>query len=101
MTLSEAINACHSVRKYQDQPIDAQTVQLLTAKIDETNRESGLRMQLVLNEPRAFKGIMSYGKFHGVENYVAVVGKKAKGAEERVGYYGEKPLPTTMHWPRV
>ena len=90
MTLSEAINARHSVRKYQDKPIDAQAVQLLTAKIDEANRESGLRMQLVLNEPRAFNGIMSYGKFHGVENYVAVVGKKAKGAEERVGYYGEK-----------
>ena len=90
MTLSEAINARHSVRKYQDKPIDAQAVQQLTAQIDEANRESGLRMQLVLNEPRAFKGIMSYGKFYGVENYVAVVGKKVKGAEERVGYYGEK-----------
>ena len=92
MTLSEAINARHSVRKYQNKPIDAQAAQLLTAKIDETNRESGLRMQLVLNEPRAFKGIMSYGKFHGVENYVAVVGKKTKGTEEQVGYYGEKTV---------
>ena len=92
MTLSEAINARHSVRKYQNKPIDAQTVQLLTAQIDEANRESGLHMQLVLNEPRAFKGIMSYGKFHGVENYVAVIGKKTKGTEELVGYYGEKTV---------
>lgn len=92
MTLSEAINARHSVRKYQNKPIDAQAVQQLTAQIDETNRESGLRMQLVLNEPRAFNGILSYGKFHGVENYVAVVGKKVKGTEEKAGYYGEKTV---------
>lgn len=90
MTLSEAINARHSVRKYQNKSIEAQAVQQLTAQIDEANHESGLRMQLVLNEPRAFKGIMSYGKFHGVKNYVAVVGKKTKGAEELAGYYGEK-----------
>lgn len=90
MTLLEAIKARHSVRKYQNKPIDEQAVSALNAQIEEANRESGLRMQLVLNEPRAFKGILSYGKFYGVENYVAVVGKKAKGTEEQAGYYGEK-----------
>lgn len=90
MTLLEAIKARHSVRKYQHKPIDGQAVQMLAAQIDEANQESGLHMQLVLNEPRAFKGILSYGEFHGVENYVAVVGKKAKGTEELAGYYGEK-----------
>ena len=90
MTLLEAIKARHSVRKYQNKPIDGQAVLELNAQIDEANRESGLHMQLVLNEPRAFKGILSYGKFDGVENYIVMVGKKAKGTEELAGYYGEK-----------
>ena len=90
MTLLEAIKARHSVRKYQNKPIDGQAVLELNAQIDEANRESGLHMQLVLNEPRAFKGLLSYGKFDGVENYIVVVGKKTKGTEELAGYYGEK-----------
>lgn len=90
MTILEAISARHSVRKYENKPIDGQAVLELNAQIDEANRESGLHIQLVLNEPRAFKGILSYGKFYGVENYIVMVGKKAKGIEELAGYYGEK-----------
>ena len=48
-----------------------------------------LHIQLVTNETRAFTGIMAYGKFHGVENYFVMVGKKEGGLDERVGYYGE------------
>ncbi len=31
-----------------------------------------------------------YGSFSGVENYIALVGKKSQDLEEKVGYYGEK-----------
>ena len=31
-----------------------------------------------------------YGSFLGVENYIALVGKKSPDLEEKVGYYGEK-----------
>ena len=31
-----------------------------------------------------------YGKFSGVENYIALVGKKGAGLDEKAGYYGEK-----------
>ena len=34
MTLLEAIKARHSVRKYQNKPIDGQAVQMLAAEID-------------------------------------------------------------------
>ena len=41
------------------------------------NRESGLHIQLVRNEPKAFDGLMAhYGKFSGVTNYIAMIGKK-------------------------
>ena len=31
-----------------------------------------------------------YGKFNGVENYIALVGKKSADLDEKAGYYGEK-----------
>lgn len=89
--LLQAMKDRHSVRSYLEKPIDPQSVQLLRAFIDSCNRESGLHMQLVLNEPNAFSGLMAhYGKFSGVQNYIAVIGKKGSGLEEKSGYFGEK-----------
>lgn len=31
-----------------------------------------------------------YGKFDGVENYIALVGKKGADLDEKAGYYGER-----------
>lgn len=90
MTLSEAILARRSVRKYIDKPIDPQVVDILRKKVDEVNAAGNLHVQLVTNEPRAFKGKMAYGTFTGVSNYFAMVGTKADDLSERVGYYGEQ-----------
>lgn len=90
MTLSEAILARRSVRKYIDKPIDPQVVEILRNKVDEVNAAGNLHVQLVTNEPRAFKGKMAYGTFSGVSNYFAMVGTKADDLSERVGYYGEQ-----------
>ena len=90
MTLQEAIVARHSVRQYIEKPIEAGIVELLKEEIATCNRESGLHIQLVLDEPRAFGGggMFAYGKFSGVSNYLAMVGPK--GADEAIGYYGER-----------
>lgn len=89
--LLQAMKDRHSVRSYLEKPIDPQSVQLLRAFIDSCNRESGLHMQLVLNEPNAFSGLMAhYGKFSGVQNYIAVIGKKGSELEKKSGYFGEK-----------
>ena len=89
--LLQAMKERHSVRSYLEKPIDPQSVQLLRAFIDSCNRESGLHMQLVLNEPNAFSGLMAhYGKFSGVQNYIAGIGKKGSDLEEKSGYFGEK-----------
>ena len=90
MTLQEAIKARHSVRAYKEQPLTADVVEALEEKIAELNLEGELHMQLILNEPRAFKGVLAYGKFRGVNNYVVVAGKKSDDLDERVGYYGEQ-----------
>ena len=90
MTLLEAIEARHSVRKYLDKEIPADVIAALQNKIAECNKVGNLNIQLVLNETRAFTGMLSYGKFSGVKNYLVMVGKKSDDLDERVGYYGEQ-----------
>ncbi len=88
MTLLEAIEARHSVRKYKDQPIPDGILEILQDKIKEINEVGKLHIQLVTEEPKAYKGIMAYGSFSGVRNYLVMAGKK--DAEERIGFYGER-----------
>lgn len=91
MELIEAIEKRHSVRSYEGRPIASETVERLKKFISDCNRESGLSIQLVTDEPKAFAGRLAhYGKFSGVSNYVVLVGKKSKDLDERCGYFGEK-----------
>ena len=89
MELMEAIRSRHSVRQYTDQPIPPETLAALAAEVSRCNEAGGLHIQLVHDEPEAFRGILAhYGKFRGVRNYLALVGPK--GADEKLGYYGER-----------
>ena len=91
MELIEAIRQRHSVRRYTDQSIEPEKVAVLGDAIDRYNSESGLNMQLVLEEPRAFGSVLvTYGTFSGVKNYLVMAAPKGKEWEEKVGYYGEK-----------
>ena len=91
MDLLQAMKERHSVRSYEEKSIEAGTVEKLRSFIKECNKESGLHMQLVLDEPHAFEGFMAhYGKFSGVRNYIALIGRKGNDLEEKCGYYGEK-----------
>ena len=75
MNLLQAIKERHSVRSYTDRPIEGRVREELQAFIEQCNKESGLRFQLVLNEPQAFAGLMAhYGKFSNVRKYIALVG---------------------------
>ena len=90
MDIMDAVRERHSVRKYTDKPIEGETLHGLLAVIDECNRESGLHIQLVKDE-KAFDCLKArYGRFSGVANYIALVGKDTPELYELVGYYGEK-----------
>jgi nitroreductase len=87
MDILEAINLRHSVRGYTDKKIDGETLDQLKNTVDECNSESGLNIQLCLNEPEAFSGFMAKsGRFTNVKNYIALVGKKDGRLEEKAGY---------------
>ena len=85
------MNARHSVRQYEDKPIPAEILAELKQEIAACNRESGLHIQLVTDEPKAFDGFIAhYGKFSGVHNYIALIGKKSPKLEETLGRCGEQ-----------
>ena len=91
MDLFEAMEHRHAVRSYEDRPIAPEAREALLACIAQCNREGGLHIQLVLDEPRGFGGLPAHcGKFSGVKNYIALIGKKSPNLEEACGYYGEK-----------
>lgn len=95
MDLMQAMTERHSVRDFKEEPISEEHVDELRNYIDQLNTDSGLRIQLILDEPKAFNSlgvrlITYYGNFRNVFNYIALIGKKSDAmAEERCGYYGE------------
>lgn len=91
MTIQEAIKTRHAVRSYTDRPIEKEKIDELTRLMEEINSESGLHIQLVLNDPKAFDSRLArYGKFSGVSNYFAMIGKKGDRLDETIGYFGER-----------
>lgn len=91
MDIFTAMKNRHSVRSYIDKAIDGETLAELSAEIDACNNEGGLHIQLITNEPTAFEGMRAhYGKFSGVQNYIALVGRKSTDFDEKSGYYGQR-----------
>lgn len=91
MDMLEVMEARHSVRRYNDQPIEGMVLSELLDTIAQVNKESGLHIQLILNEPAVFStGLATYGKLAGVKNYISLVGEKSSKLEELVGYFGQK-----------
>lgn len=91
MDLSEAIIARHSVRVYNDKPLEPAVVAELQATIDDINRDAGLHIQMCLDEPEAFHSFLSKMRhFSNVKHYIAMIGKDLPEMEEKIGYYGEK-----------
>lgn len=81
----------HSVRQYKDVRIESEKLNELRAMAEDINRRTGLHIQLCCDEPKCFDSFMAhYGKFTGVKNYIALVGKKSVSLEEQLGYYGEQ-----------
>ena len=91
MELIDAIKARHSVRKYSEQPIETAKVDVLKDAVGRINAQTGLNIQLVLDEPKAFSsGMWKYGQFSGVKNYFVMAAPKSREAEEEIGYFGEE-----------
>ncbi len=88
--IEKIINERHSVRSYLDKKIEKEKVDILTKLIDEINTKEDLNIQLILNDGETFdKFILHYGRLKNCKNYIALIGKKDKLLDEKVGYYGQ------------
>ena len=92
MNIREAIKERHSVRQFKDIPIGQENADRLNELIRECNEQSGLKMQLILEDPECFDTFLShYGKFRNAKNYIALVGSRSLAdLDELAGYYGER-----------
>ena len=91
MEILEIMKKRHSVRQYTDRAIEQDKRVILDTLIKEINEKEGLSIQIIYDDSNCFDSFMAhYGKFTGVSNYIALVGKKASNLEEKLGYYGEE-----------
>lgn len=91
MEQMEIMQQRHSVRQYTAQPIEPEKRWVLDGLVQEINQKTELHIQMIYDDPKCFDSFMAhYGKFTGVSNYIALVGKKSANLEEMLGYYGEE-----------
>ncbi|MBP5520583.1 MAG: hypothetical protein J6X84_08400 [Treponema sp.] len=92
MDIKVAIKERHSVRQFKTLPVSAEAKERLNALIKECNAESGLNIQLILDDSECFDTFLAhYGKFQNANNYIAMVGNKSiENLEEKCGYFGQK-----------
>lgn len=89
LEINQAVIKRHSVRQYKNEPIENEKVEQLNDLISKINEESGLKFELVTNEPTAFTGPLAhYGKFENCSNYIIIKGPRGRDVD--VGYYGEQ-----------
>lgn len=90
MEIIELMKERHSVRQYTDKKIEKEKREVLNTLIAKINQKAGLHIQIIYDEPKCFNSMMAhYGKFDGVNNYIALVREKSK-SDESLGYYGEQ-----------
>lgn len=91
MDAMKLMESRHSVRQYTPKPVEPEKRDRLNALAAELNEKAGLHIQILYDEPECFSSFMAhYGKFSGVNNYIALVGPGSSKLEETVGYCGEQ-----------
>jgi hypothetical protein len=92
LNLTQAIEVRSSRRQFSDQAIDANITNQINNLIARYNHSENLNFRLIENAETAFKSfLISYGKFKGIKNAVAlIVNKGNDNYLEKVGYFGQQ-----------
>lgn len=89
MNLLEAMEQRHAIRAYTDEPVAADVLAILKAEICSCNMESGLHVQMASGLEDAFLGLKThYGRFTGVHNAIALIGRPQAPAADGVADTG-------------
>lgn len=89
MDIMKIIKLRHSVRSYKNDKIEGDVLLNLQNEIELCNKESGLSIQLILNDAEP---IMKYkgNRFENAVNYIILKGEKNAELKEKCGYFGER-----------
>lgn len=91
MTIEEAILERHSVRNYQDKPIESEKINQLNELIAACNKEGNLHIQLLEDAGNTFNRLLNKAMGLGsAPSVIACIGPDDASLDERIGYYGEK-----------
>lgn len=67
MDIEQIVKSRHSVRSFTDKKIEGEVLENLKEVIADCNKESGLNIELITNEEKAF-GKSHYGNFENCKN---------------------------------
>ena len=87
--IDKIIKSRHSVRKYLDKDIEDKKIKKINEFLDEINEESRLNIQLV-KDPSVFDLFLTHYGNCNAKYFFALIGRKSKDLEMKIGYYGEK-----------
>jgi hypothetical protein len=88
MTMKKAMLERHTVRKYIDRPLGADTVSQLGRRLDECNSRYGLAVRLMREDSSAFGAITKLFVAKGARNFFLLAGSPTPDLDERLGYCG-------------
>ncbi|MCI9627230.1 MAG: nitroreductase [Clostridia bacterium] len=88
MTIMEAMQSRHTVRKYTGRAIPAEILEQLEKRLEEHNKKYGLHMKLMINNEKAFGTFIKLILAKGVKNYIILAGEDIPGVDENLGYCG-------------
>lgn len=89
MGMMDTIRARHSVREYDGRAPEGEALERLQRVVDDCARESGLNIQLLLDNPEVFNVVARFGLIHGAVANIAFVARD-KSEDERIGYWGQR-----------
>ncbi len=88
MEASEAIRRRHTVRKYTDQPIPANTVMLLNDRIAANNAKYGIYLKLITDSCDGLDGMAKLLSAWSVRNFIVLAGRDRPDLDEKLGFHG-------------
>lgn len=88
MTMKEAIKERHMVRQYTDKAIPADIVELINARIAESNKKYKLALALVVGNSDGIGGMAKLLLSRTVNNYIVLAGADTSELDEKLGYCG-------------
>lgn len=86
MTLTEAMQARHTVRKYTSAPLPAELISKLNDRIKENNQKHGVSIKLITGDEAVLGPLIKLILAKGVKNYFLLAGSDTPELGERLGY---------------